>query len=91
MNPVNGLLNSRKFWVAMFDLVVSLVLYFGGKYADPSVAEDMIFLIGAIQPVFLLVIGGIAYEDGKAKAAGAHPSQFYQKPRLDVPESDNME
>ena len=91
MNPVNGLLNSRKFWVAMFDLIVSLVLYFGGKYAHPSVAEDMIFLIGAIQPVFLLVIGGIAYEDGKAKAAGVHPSQYYLKPPLDVPEHDSME
>ena len=75
MNPVHGLAQSRKFWVAIFDLVCSLVLYFVGKYAAPAFADDIVFVIGIIQPVFLLVIGGIAYEDGKAKAAGLHPSQ----------------
>lgn len=75
MNPVTGLFQSRKFWVAIFDLACSLILYFVGKYAAPALADDVVFLIGAIQPVFLLVIGGIAYEDGKAKAAGLHPAQ----------------
>jgi hypothetical protein len=71
MNPFQGLLRSRKFWVAMFDLGVSLVLYFSGKYLAPAVADDIKFVIAAIQPVFLLVIGGIAYEDGQAKRGGA--------------------
>jgi len=59
----------------MFDLVVSLILYFVGKYAAPAMADDITYVIAAIQPVFLLVIGGIAYEDGKAKGAGNHVSQ----------------
>lgn len=69
MNPISGLFRSRKFWVALFDLVVSLILYFVGKYAAPAVADDIKFVIAAIQPVFLLVIGGIAYEDGQQKRA----------------------
>lgn len=64
---------SRKFWTAIVDLVVSLVLYFAAKYADPGLAEDIKFLIVTIQPVFLLVIGGIAYEDAAAKKAGNFP------------------
>ena len=75
MNPFAGLVRSRKFWIAMFDLVVSLVLYFVGKYAAPTIADDVKIVIGLIQPVFLLLIGGIAYEDGKAKAAGNHHAQ----------------
>ncbi len=64
---------SRKFWTAMVDLIVSLTLYFVGKYAAPSIAEDVKFLILAFQPVFALVIAGIAYEDGQAKKAGTFP------------------
>ena len=70
MNPFAGLIRSRKFWVAMFDLAVSLILYFTGKYLAPAIADDVKFVIAAIQPVFLLVIGGIAYEDGQQKRAG---------------------
>lgn len=75
MNPISGLLRSRKFLTAIFDLVVSLILYFVGKYAAPAMADDITYIIAAIQPVFLLVIGGIAYEDGQAKKAGNHISQ----------------
>ena len=65
-----SIFKSRKFWTAIVDVVVVLVLYFIGKYAGASVAEDMNVLIMAIQPVFIMVIGGIAYEDGAAKKAG---------------------
>jgi len=68
-----AIFKSRKFWTAIVDLVVSLVLYFTAKYADPSLAEDIKFLIIAIQPVFMLVIAGIAYEDAAAKKAGNFP------------------
>ena len=75
MNPFSGLLKSRKFWVVLFDLGVSLVLYFTGKYAAPALAEDVNFLIAAIQPAFLFLVGSIAYEDGQAKRAGNHITQ----------------
>lgn len=65
-----SIFKSRKFWTAMVDLLVSLTLYFVGKYAAPSIAEDVKFLILAFQPVFGLVIAGIAYEDAAAKKAG---------------------
>jgi hypothetical protein len=63
MNPWASLLRSRKFWVMMLDLVVSLVLYFTARYANPAIAEDIKFLIASLQPVFLFVIASIAYED----------------------------
>jgi ABC-type Na+ efflux pump permease subunit len=64
------LLKSAKFWTAIIDVVISLILYFTGKYLAPTIAEDIKIVIAAIQPVFLMVIGGIAYEDGQAKRAG---------------------
>ena len=64
---------SRKFWTAIVDVAVVLILYFTGKYASPSLAEDMKLVIITIQPVFLLVIGGYAYEDAQAKKAGNFP------------------
>jgi len=99
MNPVNGLLRSRKALVGVITVLLDTVLppvviFFVGKYA-PFYLEDakvvMIALAGLWTAIGGLLIGAIAYEDGKAKAAGAHPSQYYLKPPLDVPESDNME
>jgi hypothetical protein len=57
-----NILKSRKFWLAIFDLVVSLALYFTGKYA-PIAAEDVKVVIYAIQPVFVALIASIAVED----------------------------
>ena len=70
MSPFQKLLKSRKFLIAVFDVVVSSAVYFVAKYAVPSVAEDVMFLIAAYQPVVLILIGGIAYEDGQAKRNG---------------------
>jgi len=72
MSPFQGLLRSRKFWLAMGDLAASLILYFVGKYAAPAIAEDVNYLIAAIQPVFLILIGAIAYEDGQQKRAAIY-------------------
>ena len=65
-----SLFKSRKFWVAMLDLAVSMALYFVGKYAAPSVGGDINFVIGAIQPAFVMVIAGIAWEDAALKSSG---------------------
>ena len=65
-----SIFKSRKFWTAIIDIVASLTLYFVGKYAAPEIAEDVKFLIVAFQPVFVLVIAGIAFEDAAAKKAG---------------------
>lgn len=68
MKPIYLLARSRKFLLLILDTVVSLSLYFVSQYA-PGAAEDVKFLIGAIQPVFIALIGAIAYEDGQAKRA----------------------
>lgn len=62
MNPLASLLKSRKFLLLALDTVVSLALYFVGKYL--AVAEaDLKFLVASLQPVFVVIIGAIAYED----------------------------
>jgi hypothetical protein len=66
-----GLLRSRKFWIMLVDVLASTVLYFLAKYSSESMVNDVKFLIASYQPVILLVIGAIAYEDGanvKAKS-----------------------
>lgn len=54
--------SSRKFRLAVYDMAISLALFFVGKYL-PMAIEDVKFIIGAIQPVFIALIGGIAIED----------------------------
>ncbi len=41
------------------------------KYAAPSAVEDVKVVIVALQPVVLILIGAIAYEDGKSMQAEA--------------------
>ena len=66
---MHGLLQSRKFWLLILDTVISVGLFFVGKYVDPVPAEDIYVLIGALQPVFVAIIAAIAYEDAAAKRA----------------------
>ena len=72
MSTLQKLLKSRKFLIAVLDVVGSSVLYFVAKYAAPSLAEDVMFLIAAYQPVVLILIGGIAYEDGQEKRSNTY-------------------
>ncbi len=71
MNPFQALLKSRKFLVLLLDTVVSLVLYFSAKYLAAGAVEDIKTVILALQPVVLVLIGAIAYEDGQAMKAEA--------------------
>lgn len=71
MSPVQALFKSRKFLVLASDTVISLVLYFVTKYAAPSAVEDVKMVVVALQPVVLVLIGAIAYEDGQAMKAEA--------------------
>ena len=70
-NPFLSLLRSRKFWLVILDTVISVVLYFVGKYAGASLFEDVKMLIGVLQPVFVVIIAAIAYEDKAAIQADA--------------------
>lgn len=64
------LLHSSKFWIVMWDFATSLGLYFVVRYAAPEYVNDVKFLIGALQPVYLMIIGGIAWEDAALKRGG---------------------
>lgn len=71
-NPVKALLMSRKFLVLILDTVIALVTYFVTKYANPGATEDVMMVIGVLQPVFVALIAMIAYEDAAALKAAAN-------------------
>jgi hypothetical protein len=62
---------SRKFWLMVMDLTISLSTYFIGKYLNPAAAQDLLFLIGAVQPVVLAVIVSITIQNVEGIKAGA--------------------
>jgi len=49
-------------------LVFSIAIYFIAKYVNPMASEDILWLIGMIQPVIISVIMGIAIEDHALKS-----------------------
>jgi uncharacterized membrane protein len=63
------LLRSRKFWLMVLDVVISTITYFVTAYAAPEIAEQIIWVIGAWQPVIVALIIGIAVEDAAEKGA----------------------
>lgn len=67
-NPLKRLLHSRKALIAVFSMVVATVTYFVGKYASPSIFEDVKFLLIVTEPTILIWIGAIAYEDAAEKS-----------------------
>jgi len=69
-NPFAGLLHSRKFWILILDTLLGLATYFVSKYA-PAAADDVKFVFGLIQPMFVTVIVGIFVEDRALIAASA--------------------
>jgi hypothetical protein len=68
MSPIAALFRSRKFLLLLLDTVVSAILFFGGRYLAPSAIEEMNFLIGILQPVFVALIVAIAWEDNSRRA-----------------------
>jgi uncharacterized membrane protein len=67
---MSSLLKSRKFWIMIVDVVISTITYFVAQYTSPQVGNNVIWLIGAWQPVIYAVIAGIATEDAAALTAG---------------------
>ena len=63
------LLKSRKFWLMILDVVISTITYFVTAYVSPEVAEQIIWVIGAWQPVIVALIIGIAIEDAAVKGS----------------------
>ena len=70
MNPMKALLRSRKFLLLVLDVVISLITYFVTKYAVPTMADDVLLVIGTIQPIFVAIVVAISVEDAAAKRSG---------------------
>ena len=62
------LLRSRKFWIAIMDVVISSVLFFGAKYLAPGAFDDVQFLIVTIQVPVVLVITALTVQNSVAIA-----------------------
>jgi hypothetical protein len=54
---------SRKFWIMVWDVIISLVTNVGVVFLFPEAKEIVKILTGILQAPVLLVIGAIAYED----------------------------
>lgn len=63
MNPATSLLKSRKFLLLLLDTVISLTLLVGAWYLPEVTIEEMIKVIGILQPLFIFVIVSITAED----------------------------
>lgn len=63
-----GLLQSRKFWLMLVDVVLSNITYFLTLYLAPDKAEMALWLVGSWQPVIISVIVGITAEDSATKS-----------------------
>ena len=57
------ILKSRKFWIAVFDVVISCLTYFIPEYTDPILGNHILWLIAAWQPIFYALIVGTTQED----------------------------
>ena len=66
---------SRKFRILTFDTVISTLAFFVTMFLQPDWADQVLTLIGIIQPLLFAVVVGIAYEDGQLKRAGGTPAQ----------------
>ncbi len=65
MNSKPSLFKSRKFWILILDTVVSVATFLIGQYVLEADASVILFLIGALQPVFLMLIGAYTYQNVK--------------------------
>ena len=54
---------SRKFWLTVADLVVSVSTYFVTKYVNPDLSRDILFLLVAMQPVVIILIASYTYQN----------------------------
>jgi hypothetical protein len=69
-----SIFKSRKFWIMVWDTVVSLTLSFVVPQFFPEMKDTIVLLVGILQAPVLFVIGAIAYEDAAVIAAtGGQP------------------
>ncbi len=65
-NPFVSLLRSRKFWLAVIDLVTAVLGIWLGRFFDAETARLIMLTWAATQPVWLALIGSIAWQNKTA-------------------------
>lgn len=64
--PTNtNVFHLRSTWTAILDVLVSVIAFFVGKYVAPNSAQDILFIIGALQVPAGILIGAFTYDDNK--------------------------
>ena len=74
-------LKDKKFVALLADAATFLVLYFVGKYAAPSVFDDVKVVFGTIQPPIALWIAAQFQAEGEDMKRGFLPEQFWRRPQ----------
>ena len=75
-NPFASLIRSRKFWMAIMDAGISSLAIVLGWFLIPDKVNEILTLVGLWQPVMVVVIGAIAYEDAaRMKADALRPQE----------------
>lgn len=64
-NPIHD----SKFWTLLIDAVVGLTTFFVGKYAGFAL-EDVLTVIGVIQPIFVALVVGFLQRDNAERDEG---------------------
>jgi predicted membrane protein len=60
---MSEIIQTGRFWLMVWDVVISLVLYFVVKYAAPDLATDVKFVIGALQLPIVTLIAAYTHEN----------------------------
>ena len=70
-----GLLQSRRFWLAVLDVIIAVTGYVTAHFIpDPNTVDLVKFLIVTLQPVILLVICAYTVENVQAANLAAKTS-----------------
>ena len=69
-NSLQALFRSRKFLIALTDVIISTVVYLLALFLKPDQLDQIKILIGVWQPILGMVIYAIAKEDAALKSAG---------------------
>ena len=72
-------LKDKKFVALLVDVLTGLVLYFAGKYASPSLFDDIKIVFALLQPMIALYIAGEFQADSIQLKQGNAPVHFMEK------------
>jgi hypothetical protein len=63
----------------LVDALIFLALYFAGKYATPTLADDIKIVFGVIQPIILLWIASEFQGENVEMQRGILPTKFQRR------------